>query len=708
MQHKSLLFVLFLITPFLLFFPFSLPAENDRAALLPLSNLAIPQSLGKVQERFKGQSDRTVIQIQDVHAHLTAQENIAAIVDHLRSVCGIKTVALEGAWTGTSLPQSRAIPTSREKQLLARSLMEQDLLSGPLYAAILSPLPVELSGLEDPSFYEQNRKRYLEHRTEEPAILEKINSYAERLHVEAKGTWPNELLSFGDAYGKFYTSANLPVFLSVLSKAADAQKADFQDLEQIVLLKEIMTREAAVSKERLETEIKQLMREYKNTSWNFEELLRSGNITSEKFGSFPEIKKLRQLLTLRDKISLRDLMNQVAMLTIRVLEKLIKTPEERALWEKTGRFYLAEKLLLLQATPEDLKKAAEEKAALGTELQEAGLADGLNLSLAFYDLVQKRDEIFFNKIMKDPSLAGDIMVVTGGFHTEGLSQRLREAGISYITLTPDLGTEAPNEKLYATRMGEARADAQTLSELRNATAWVDERFTVGYTVLLQTKDVRKAAAAFLGKTVPISAPEKTSHLRATGKIYPQRPSKDLILASPLPESEFMSQSRAEQLATVRGWLEKARSNHEKILLVSQASTLKKMLPDKNVPALVAAIVQNNDTLVLIQDAPLADVPESLLSPRGMERFDVKDMDTLINQTPRFQRLAKKHPFAIMKNGYQNDAYIVLPEIPVSLVLYRVVALNPDLYRAVKDPAFLALLQNLVAEILGQELTQKAA
>ena len=132
-----------------------------------------------------------------------------------------------------------------------------------------------------------------------------------------------------------------------------------------------------------------------------------------------------------------------------------------------------------------------------------------------------------------------------------------------------------------------------------------------------------------------------------------------------------------------------------------------MLPDKRVPALVAAIVQNNDTLILLQDVPLAEVPESLLAPRGMERFDVKDMDTLINQTPRFQRLAKKHPFAIMKDGYQRDASIVLPEIPISLVLYRVVALNPDLYRAVKDPAFLALLQNLVAELLGQELTQKA-
>lgn len=709
MRHKILILILLLITPSVLLFPCPLrSAESEPATLLPLSDLAIPHSLGKIQERFKGPGGRTVIQVQDVHAHPTAQENIAAIVDHLRSVCGIKTVALEGAWTATNLSQSRAIPTSREKQLLARSLLGEDLLSGPLYAAVLAPSPMELVGIEDPALYEQNREIFVKHLSIEPEIREKLNAYAAQLQSEKRSVWPPEFLSFGEAYGKFNDTADLGKYFSILTKTAAAQKTDFRDLDQIVLVQEIMGLEAKTSKERLEIESQNLMREYKNTSWNFEELLRSGKIPSGKYSGFPEIKKFRQLLELRDKVSSGDLTAQVAILTERVLGKLIKKPEETALWDKIERFYLAKRVLLLKAVPSDLKKIENEKAALEPELSEAGLGAALTLSLEFYDRVQKRDAVFFDKIMNDPALQGPIAIVTGGFHTDGLSQKLREAGISYITIMPELGEGTSDEQLYAKRMREMRTADQALSELRNATAWVDKQFAAAYTVLLQTKDVRKAVAVFSGNTVPVSAPEKVSHLRAAKKIFPQKSVEVPISASPLKESEFMAQDRTVQLATVRGWLDRVRSSREKVLLVSQASTLKKMLPEQTVPPLVAAIVQNNDTLVLIQDLPLTEIPESLLAPRGMERFDVKDMDTLITQTPKFQRLAKKHPFAIMKDGYQSDASIVLPEAPVSLVLYRIVALNPDLYRAAKNPEFLRLLQDLVAEIIGQELPQKAA
>ena len=709
MRANIFILILLLLTPSVVLFPCPLTAaDSDPATFLPLSDLAIPQTLGKIQERFKGQNNRTIIQIQDVHAHLTAQENIAAIVDHLRSVCGIKTVALEGAWTATNLSQSLTIPTSREKQLLARSLLGEDLLSGPLYAAVLAPSPMELVGIEDPSLYEQNRELFIRHLSQEPEIHEKLVAYTARLQGEKKTVWPAELSVFGEAYETFSDTADLGKYFPFLTKTAATRKTDFRDLDQIVLVLEIVGLEATTSKERLETEIQSLMRDYKNTSWNFEELLRSGKISSEKYGSYPEIQKFRKLLELRDKVSSVDLTAQVDVLTDRILEKLIKTPEETALWNKIKRLFIAKRILLLKAVPADLKKIENEKSLFETDLEKAGLSAAFTLSIDFYDRVQKRDEIFFDKLMSDPALQGPVSIVTGGFHTDGLSQKLRRAGISYITIMPELGTETPNERLYAMRMQETLAGSQTLSELRNATAWVDQRFVAAYTILLQTKDVRKAVAAFLGNAVPVTAPEKASHLRAAKKVFVQKLAETPISAAPLKESEFMSLARTAQLAAVRGWLEKARNSREQILLVSQASTLKKMLPEKTVPDLVAAIVQNNDTLVLIQDLPLTEVPESLLAPRGMERFDVKDMDTLLNQTPKFQRLAKKHPFAIMKDGYQSDAYIVLPEIPVSLVLYRIVALNPDLYRAAKNPEFLKLLQNLVAEIIGQELPQKAA
>ncbi|HLD50403.1 MAG TPA: hypothetical protein VJC08_04325, partial [bacterium] len=90
--------------------------------MLSLANLAIPPSLGKMESRFVGQSERWVIHIQDVHAHLTAQENIGALLEHLHTYYGINTVAIEGGWSASSFPKSWALPPSRPKQMLGRAL----------------------------------------------------------------------------------------------------------------------------------------------------------------------------------------------------------------------------------------------------------------------------------------------------------------------------------------------------------------------------------------------------------------------------------------------------------------------------------------------------------------------------------------------------------------------------------------------------------
>lgn len=707
---------------------FSQPVETTVDAFLPLANLAIPESIGKIQERFTETGGRTIIQIQDVHAHYLAQENIAAILEHLSAVCGIQKVGLEGAWVTTDLPKSRTIPTSREKQLLARSLMEEDYISGPVYATALSPVALRLVGIEETGLYEQSRSIFLQHMAKQSAILEKIKIYENQITAEQNQSWNPGLLSFGHAFGKFRETSDFGAFFSILVKTAETEEISFSDLDQILLVREIMNYEALISKDRLEREAKQLLQQYRtSSSLNLEELLRSGKVPEEKMVFYPEIKKLTRLFGLKDKISSQDLMRQIETLAERLSEKLAKTQEEKALWNKSERFYLAKKILLLKATPADLKFFEVERAALETEAGAAGLSEALELALKFYEFVKQRDEIFYQKLMNDPELSGNVAIVTGGFHTDGLSQRFRNAGISYITITPELGGEPPDMKLYEKRMSENRTthnaqratttspaqntpgvklraheshtpgvggvtNDQTLSELRNAIAWVDERFVTSYQILLTTKDVRKAVAAFSGHApLSLSASRRAA---APSNLF------DI--------TKFMTQTHAEQLAIVRGWLQKLQTVHQKAMLVSEVSVLKAMLADSKVPEMIEGILQGNDVLVLAQDAPIEEVP-SLLVSHGINLLKAEGLGQLINENQDFRRLAKKWPLlTVMKNGYQNDTYVVLPELPVSLILYRVIALNPNLYQAAKNLEFLKLLQDLVTEALAQAATQKAA
>ena len=741
-------FLLLMLITIASFFLLKLNAETTTAPSLALENLAIAESIGKVQERFNGTGPRMIIQIQDVHAHATAQENIAAILEHLQVAGGIDKVALEGAWATTNLPKSQALATSREKQLLARSLLSDDLISGPVYSAILAPAPLALVGMEDQGLYEQNRKIYLEHLEKIQSIDAKISAYHEQLRASQKTAWNSELLAFGNAYEKFEETSDLGKFFPVLMKISAARSIDISDLSQIVLTQEIMTLEKSVSKERLEKEAKQLMKDFKDNPWTLEELIRGNKIPPERLGFYPEIKKLMSLLKMRDKISLADLVTQVETLITRILTKLAGTPEEKSLWDQCERFYLAKRILLLKATPSDLKAYEEEKAALSAEIQKAGLPEALALSLDFYSIVKKRDDIFFEKILHDPNLDGPLAVVTGGFHTDGLSQKFRAAGISYITISPDLGTEPADEKIYIQRMRENRdfetrssqnggkqkmggskassspvirhpknipTNDQTLSELQNILAWVDNRFIAAYEILLQTKDVRKALAAFLGKAVTVTPTSRVRRLSASGKVLRgQRP--DSITASEIRETEFMSLPREAQLDTMRGWLAIAPEDRQKAMLVSSVNAIKNLIlsavhpetQEQKTLELIEQITKNGDVLALLEDVPFAEAPEFLMSLHGLERFDTADFDSLFHKTPRFQRLAKRYPFAIMKNGFQSDRYVVLPEDRTSLVLYRIITLNPSLYRSAKNPAFLALLRDLVSEILSQELPKKAA
>ena len=714
--------------------PLSLRSETSAAGAdtsLALSNLAVPEEIGKVQERFigstppkTGNNPRTIIQIQDVHANAMAQQNIAAILERLRTVFGIETAALEGAWTSSSLPKSHGIPTSREKQLLARTLLEDDRISGPIFAAIMSPEPIALIGIEDEPSYEKNRSLFLAHLEKLKEIDTKLQAYAVSLQGVQRSTWGPELLVFGNAFGEYRETSTLGKFFPVLQKTANAVGAVSSDLSQILLLSEIMALEKSFEKERLEAEVRQVIKKYKDRPWTIEELIRGGKIPPEEIGLYPEIKKLTRLYQLRDKVSVRYLTGQIETLTGRILEKLVKTPEENALWEKTKRFYLSKKILLLQATPDDIRIYSSEKPLLEAELTETGLLEPLALSIEFYEVVKKRDEIFFNRVMNDPSLAGNVAIVTGGFHTDGLSQKFRDAGISYITITPELGDTPMNEKLYEERMSEAlpgqesplpgpkpvpsHVEKQTLSELRNAIEWIDDRFPKSYEVLRQTRDVRKAKKVFLGGAVTVPRSAKISHLAREGRIVPEPKAGTAVNVSELRVLEFKSKPREDQLNTVRAWLAQGPERREKAMLVSSVSILARMLSEEKAIKLLEEAVSNGDIIALAQDVPVTETPEILSSTRGIERFEATDITTLLEKTPRFQRIAKKHPFAIMEDGHPSETFVVLPEKQISLVLFRIITLNPSLYQAAKDPTFLALMQDLVVEILSKELSGKAA
>ncbi|MDP8219011.1 MAG: AAA family ATPase, partial [Candidatus Theseobacter exili] len=76
-----------------------------------------------------------------------------------------------------------------------------------------------------------------------------------------------------------------------------------------------------------------------------------------------------------------------------------------------------------------------------------------NESMRFYDLALMRDKVLAEKSFdqlseKDQSFG---ILITGGFHTEGIEQILREKGVSFITLAPKIN-KLGSDQIYEKRM----------------------------------------------------------------------------------------------------------------------------------------------------------------------------------------------------------------------------------------------------------------
>jgi hypothetical protein len=180
---------------------------------------------------------------------------------------------------------------------------------------------------------------------------------------------------------------------------------------------------------------------------------------------------------------------------------------------------------------------------------------------------------------------------------------------------------------------------------------------------------------------------------------------------------FIRQSRDSQLAEIRAWMEKSGRADSRAMLAAETEAMKKLLENPVSEALFDRMIEAGDILALAQNRTIdpARLPDRLVFSKGVERFEVRnedpslpDIEVLLQGTPRFKRFAQKYPFAIMKSGYANERFVVLPESPAALVLYRLIALDAGLYRAARNPEFVKLLEGLVAEILSSGIVERAA
>jgi hypothetical protein len=135
-----------------------------------LSSIAIPYDSGLTRKAVARGTEEIIINIQDAHSKLGAQESIARILDNLVKNYNLNLVALEGSSgvVDTSLIGTFPIESVREKT--GRYLMKEGQISAAEFYSILSKDKISLYGVEDPDLYKGNVEAFRELVEQKPAI----------------------------------------------------------------------------------------------------------------------------------------------------------------------------------------------------------------------------------------------------------------------------------------------------------------------------------------------------------------------------------------------------------------------------------------------------------------------------------------------------------------------------------------------------------
>ncbi len=399
--------------------------------------------------------DHMIVHIQDVHQNYEAQRNIANTVQKLVDSKKIGLVALEGAFEPFDLKRFREFPRKEPLRMAADSLLEENEISGPIHTALISSESIPpFVGIDHPEQYNQNVKAYRESVSLQGNYKNQTAVLQRKIDSEKKKTFNRDLVVFDEkveAYrsrktslGDFIESlssrsvkmsGNIKTFLAALELE---EKLDFSVVEkQRTKIIEEYVHQASFD------EIKTLMEYsvgYRLGKINYaafyrklEKLCRENKIN---LAEYPAMQEFIKYVFLSDEINAAELFDELRHMEKQEYDRLAKTEQERKLIRQSKHIYLTGKLLNFSLTPhewEEYKKIKDEDIGLD------GIADVSSFEAFFQQAEMRNQSITKNLFNSMNKYKTDVAVlVTGGFHSDGIERMLKDKGVACITFTPKI------------------------------------------------------------------------------------------------------------------------------------------------------------------------------------------------------------------------------------------------------------------------------
>lgn len=368
----------------------------------------VSERAGRIVESFEGTAPQRIILLQDLHCVPEAQRNMATLLEDLALRQGIQLIGLEGASGRVDPSFLKVFPNRKIREELLDSLLNDGSLSGAEWVAAKGNTRFELWGVESPLLYQRNLDLFSGEQGYKKISLRLLDSIQTPLQEIKRRVLDAETYRLDEAYWKYrLREVSLEKYLPLLMKLAKKQES-WKGLAKLVRQILNYRRGKKIDFARLDIDMERL----------------TGRLVDS-----PLFRDTSFLFQLRNLINL-----QLTTREWHSLEHLLK-----------DRSFLAGWLLRYRAS-----------FLVSTELEMMRL--WASFAQSFYAIAHQRNDVLVERLLQrmDERRLLQAVLITGGFHTEGITRQLRTRGISYEVILPrthSLDTASYEDRLMARPQG---------------------------------------------------------------------------------------------------------------------------------------------------------------------------------------------------------------------------------------------------------------
>lgn len=471
---------------------------RDYDGSLPVNinnNIRVPKDIAVTEDVYNAAgADKTIINIQDAHASISAQESIVSILDLLVTNYDLSLVAIEGSSGYIDTSILKTFPDENIRKETAKYLMRQGRMSAGEFFSITSGKPIALYGIEDKSLYNKNLEQFRSIHEINESIGRDIKGLLAALKSLQNKVYSKELIELDSNLalnndGKISFRARLDRVNDFAAKTGVGHER-YRNLskltESLKMEREINFNKANRERDALIDALSKLL-----AKQDLEQLVlrslsfKSGKISQGEYYLFiqqlarkngMEPEPYRDLIRYTDYVMLYESMDLLEIFEEfedfedSVKEKLFTNDYERRLYNVSKCANYVKRLFEMKLTNTDLKRldrylnlcGAEEISSLirnvstkyGVVLEgdyDIGrIFENIPKALEFYRTAGDRNSVMFSNTIRRMNEEGRNVaaIITGGYHTKGLAEILRQKETSYLIILPKFDASR-GERPYA-------------------------------------------------------------------------------------------------------------------------------------------------------------------------------------------------------------------------------------------------------------------